>query len=415
MVKKCPGYTPQLKSKEAKHYYNEGHGAKGHYLLSQATIWPLLCLFVWSCSSTTAVKPSVDQRNGSEQGSADRKRKQPKESPPKAENQPPEQLCLPVLPMSPEAKKAGIRRLKHQVHPSNKGFQKISAKNSEKVKSFPKKQVPLRSLTVLPIGAPTLVKGIVFDPSQDRWLSMPWVVPLDFKIERKKLPSWISVNTKGQVIMTAPAELEGMIVQISGKSSQDKWVKKYLGFGKRAVAHWEVFKHHYVPTRRADPGLGIKTKPGDKSISDVDVDLVALLTNDVNGDGQAEIIIYAVGHYKKNGESVGQRGELGIVSSKSSKRTSSVATAIFGLDQGVIFPRFRIAPPKLNGGQRLFFSAVWCCSGVSVRAFRLAQDGFKPLSQELAEGKMRVCLVPSATGWAQLKLIKSESNMGKGK
>lgn len=412
---KYSGYTPQLKTKETKHFYNKSDGTKSRYRLSRATTWPLFCLFVWSCSSTTTVKPSVNPQNGKIQDSSDTEGIQPKEPRPKAKERPSEQLCLTVLPMSAEAKKSGIRRLEHQVYPPNKGFEKSSPKDSGKTKSASGKQVPVRSLTVLPLGTPTRINGIVFDPSKDRWLSMPWVVPLGFKIERRNLPSWISVNTKGQVFVTAPAELEGMIVQISGKSSQGKWVKKYLGFGKRAGAHWEVFNRRYVPARRANPGLRIGKDREGTSITDVDVDLVALLTNDVNGNKRAEIVIYAVGHYQENGESVAQRGELGIVSSKSSKsskKTNSVATAFFGLEQGVIFPRFQIAPPKLNGGQPLFFSVMWCCSGVSVLAFRLAQDGFKPVSQELAEGKMRVCLVPSAKGWARLKLIKPEPNMG---
>jgi hypothetical protein len=108
-----------------------------------------------------------------------------------------------------------------------------------------------------------------------------------------------------------------------------------------------------------------------------------------------------VGHYEQQGQVVAERGELGLMWGNEKR---SVATAFFGLDQGVIFPRFWIAPPKLNGGKHLFFSAQWCCSGVSVRAFQLDSSGFESLLSKAAEGKRRVCLTPSAQSDATLHL-----------
>ncbi len=279
--------------------------------------------------------------------------------------------CLPVLPMADVTRAAGVEPVVHK--PDAAGHPDFDPKTSPKV------------LMVKP-GAPTALAGM----SHAGGLIAAWSVELGLGLNAET-PAWVGKDALGNLEVRAPASLAGAVIQVAGKDEMGKWVLQHLAVGEAALRNLAAFDHQYLRLRRANLTWPYGEQPPDV-LAAVEPTVAALIRFDLDGDGGDDLLGFTVTRFlDAQGDAMVETGELGVVWSQANKPAGTVG---FALDQGMIFPRFEIAPAKLNDGRRLLFSAIRCCDGVSVRAFHLDGHRFEAVPPILRSGPYAACLRP---------------------
>jgi len=279
--------------------------------------------------------------------------------------------CLPVLPMADVTRAAGVEPVVHK--PDDRGHPDFEPK------------APPNVLKVKP-GVPTTLPGM----SHTGGLIAAWSVELGLGLNAET-PPWVGKNALEKLEVRAPANLSGAVIQVAGKDEKGEWVLKHLAVGDAALRNLAAFEHHYLRLRRANLTWPYGEQPP-AVLAAVEPTVAALIRFDLDGDGGDVLLGFTVTRFlDAQGDAMVETGELGVVWSRAGKTAGTVG---FALDQGMIFPRFEIAPTTLNDGRRLLFSAIRCCDGVSIRAFHLEGHRFEAVPPILRSGPYAACLRP---------------------
>jgi hypothetical protein len=259
--------------------------------------------------------------------------------------------------------------------------------------------VPADALLV-PVAATVEVGRVAADaegwPSPFPW-AIPWLIP--YVSERKDMPSWARLDDRNRLLVNPPPDLVGAVVQVELAGRGGAPVRRLLAFGAAGNANLVRFRD--ALTRVAGVrwlGGGTGSVPCRR-----EHELAALVGSDVDHDGTPELVGYLSVHCSTPGgedETVGL-GLLAVVWPGPAPRVAVIEVAV---SEAIFFPAVLRVAPAMNGGRPGLAGRRETGDGVWAALWTLEPEGFRKVADVLRPDHPPVCLVPSATRDASLRV-----------